>query len=210
MYPPPIALPTMATLPRWIDERLDPTLDKKLTQRHVVEVMVDSDRPVFSVQQLQSRVSPTVSKETVRNRLNELHEIDVVATETYPETITLYYINHPESPWPLSPAGQRALDHDSPLETLSLADFLRLRNPAGIRTLVLAGLQLCLVLFAVGVGLIVLSIDAPVEASHGLLGAAGNLFVVCLVLLGAERLARAVRDDGVSGAVPTPNRSGPK
>ncbi|WP_222917315.1 hypothetical protein [Natrinema sp. SYSU A 869] len=200
----------MATLPTWIDERIDPTLDKKLTQRHVVEVMIESDRPFFSIQQLQSRVSPTVSKETVRNRLNELREIDVVAAETYPETITLYYVNHPESPWPLSPEGQRALDHDSPLETLSLADFLRLRNSAGIRTLVLAGFQLSLVLFCVGVGMIVLSMDAPVEASHGLLAAAGNLFVACLVLLGAERLARKVRDEGVNGAVPTPDRSGPK
>ncbi|WP_226480340.1 hypothetical protein [Natrinema amylolyticum] len=200
----------MATLPTWIDERIDPTLDKKLTQRHVVEVMIESDRPFFSIQQLRSRVSPTVSKETVRNRLDELREIDVVAAETYPETITLYYVNRPESAWPLSPEGKRALDHDSPLETLSLADFVRLRNPAGIRTLVLAGFQLSLVLFCVGVGMIVLSMDAPVEASHGLLAAAGNLFVACLVLLGAERLARTIRDDGVSGAVPTSDRSDPK
>ncbi|PCR91219.1 helix-turn-helix domain-containing protein [Natrinema ejinorense] len=198
----------MTTLPTWIDDRIDPAFDKKLTQRHVVEVMLESDRPFFSIQQLRSRVSPTVSKETVRNRLNELREIDVVAAETYPETITLYYINHPESNWPLSPAGQQALAVDSPLETLSLTDFLRLRNPAGIRTLVLAGFQLSLLLFCVGVGMAVLTIEAPVEASHGLWVAAGNLFVVCLVLLGAERLARKVRDDGLTRAVPTADRSG--
>lgn len=200
----------MATLPTWIDERIDPALDKKLTQRHVVEVMLESDRPFFSIQQLQSRVRPTVSKETVRNRLDELREIDVVAAETYPETITLYYVNHPESRWPLSPEGKRALEHETPLETLSLGDFLRLRNTAGIRTLVLAGFQLSLLLFCVGVVMIVLTMDAPVDASHGLLAAAGNLFVVCLLLLGVERLVRSVRDDGVSGAVPTPDRSSSK
>lgn len=198
------------SLPTWIDDRLDPTLDRKLTQRHVVDVMLESDRPFFSITQLQSRVGPTVSGETVRNRLDELREIDVVAAETYPETITLYYVNHPESRWPLSPDGKRALEHDSPLETLSAGDFLRLRNPAGIRTLVLAGFQLSLVLFSVGVGMSVLAIDAPVTASHGLWVAAGNLFVVCLALLVAERLARSVRDDGVGGAVPTPDRPDPK
>jgi len=151
----------MPPLPTWIDDRIDPALDKKLTQQHVVEVMLESERPFFSIQQLRARVKPTVSTETVRNRLDELREIDVVAAETYPDTITLYYVNHPESQWPLSPDGKRALAHDSPLETLSARDFLRLRNPAGIRTLVLAGFQLSLVLFCVGVGMIVLSIEAP-------------------------------------------------
>src|SRR6056297_49201 len=109
----------MSALPTWIEDRIDATLEKKLTQRHVVEVMLESDRPFFSIRQLQSRVRPTVSTETVRNRLDELREIDVVAAETYPETITLYYVNHPESKWPLSPAGKRALEYETPLETLS-------------------------------------------------------------------------------------------
>ncbi|MFB1065724.1 hypothetical protein [Natrinema sp. H-ect4] len=200
----------MPPLPTWIDDRIDPALDKKLTQQHVVEVMLESERPFFSIQQLRARVKPTVSKETVRNRLDELREIDVVAAETYPDTITLYYVNHPESQWPLSPDGKRALAHDSPLETLSARDFLRLRNPAGIRTLVLAGFQLSLVLFCVGVGMIVLSIEAPVDASHGLWAAAGNLFVVCLVLLFAERAVRNRRDDGANGSIPTPERTSPK
>lgn len=200
----------MTTLPAWIEDRIDPTLEKKLTQRHVVEVMLEAERPFFSIQQLQALVGPTVSKETVRNRLNELREIDVVAAETYPETITLYYVNHPESNWPLSPEGQRALAYDSPLETLSLRDFLRLRNPAGIRTLVLAGFQLSLVLFCAGIVTAVFGIDAPVSATSAMVEAAGNLFVVCLVLLVAERIARRVRDGGRSGPVSTVQRFTPK
>ncbi len=200
----------MTTLPVWIEDRIDPTLEKKLTQRHVVEVMLEAERPFFSIQQLQALVGPTVSKETIRNRLNELREIDVVAAETYPETITLYYVNHPESNWPLSPEGRQALAYDSPLETLSLGDFLRLRNPAGIRTLVLAGFQLTLVLFSTGVLLWALGLDAPVSATSAMAEAAGNLFVVCLVLLVAERIARAVRDGGRDSAVSATERSTPK
>ncbi|MDG5758868.1 hypothetical protein QA600_05890 [Natronococcus sp. A-GB1] len=200
----------MTSLPTWIENRIDPPLEKKLAQRHVVEVMLEAERPFFSIHQLQALVGPTVSKETVRNRLNELREIDVVATETYPETITLYYIDHPESRWPLSPEGKRALARDSALDTLSLGDFLRLRNPAGIRTLVLAGFQLSLVLFSVGVVTWLFGLDAPVDATSDLVAAAGNLLVVCLVLLVAERVVRELRDgDHGSGSV-TVDRFTPK
>lgn len=200
----------MTTLPQWIEDRIDPRLDMKLTQRHLVEVMLEADRPFFSIQQLQARVGPAVSKETIRNRLNELREIDVVAAETYPETITLYYIDHPESDWPLTPEGKRAINHDTPLDTLSATDFLRLRNPVGIRTLVLAGFQLSLLLFTVGFVTSVFGIDAPVSASHGLVAAAGNLFAVCLVIYVAEAIARRLRTRGVNGTVPASGRSDPK
>jgi len=110
----------MSALPSWIEDRTEPDLNKKLTQRHVAETMLNADRPFFSSEQIRARVTPDVSKETVRNRLNELQEIDVVAAETYPESITLYYINHPESNWPLSPEGKQALSHSTPLETLSV------------------------------------------------------------------------------------------
>ena len=99
----------MSELPSWIDNRLDQNLDNALSQKHVVETMVDSKRPFFSARQLQALVKPDVSKATVRNRLNELQEIDIVATETYPESVTLYYINYQESNWPLSPEGKEAL-----------------------------------------------------------------------------------------------------
>jgi len=135
IHPRKVGGDTVSPIPSWIDERIDRNLDNTLTQEHVVETMLESDRPFFSIRQLHARVKPDVSRATVRNRLRELQEIDVVATETYPDSITLYYINHPESAWPLSPEGKRALKADTPLDRLSTRGFITLSDTAGIRTL---------------------------------------------------------------------------
>ncbi|AKU08171.1 MULTISPECIES: helix-turn-helix domain-containing protein [Haloferax] len=185
----------MSTLPSWIDERIDRNLDNTLTQEHVVETMIESDRPFFSLRQLHARIKPEVSRATVRNRLQELQAIDVVATETYPDSITLYYINHPESDWPLSPEGKRALNADTPLDRLSTRGFLTLSDTAGIRTLVLAGLQLSLVLFALGGVLTIVGADVRSTQSDIVLwDTAVDLLVTSLALLVVERLVRWVRD----------------
>lgn len=199
----------MTDVPPWIDDRLEygPSVDRKLTQRHVVEVLLESERPFFSITQVQARISPDVSRETVRNRLDELREIDVVAAETYPDSLTLYYVNHPDSNWPLSPEGKRALAHDSPLETLSAGEFLRLRNPAGIRTLVLAGFQLSLLLFCLGTVLLAVGVDGGVSSDSQLWAVAGNLLLVSLGVLVAERIAREIRSGRTGNPIPTLGRS---
>jgi len=157
--------------------------------------MIGSERPFFSLRQLHARIKPEVSRATVRNRLQELQEIDVVATETYPDSITLYYINHPESDWPLSPEGRRALNTDTPLDRLSTRGFLTLSDTAGIRTLVLAGLQLSLVLFALGGMLTIVGADiSSTQSDIVLWDTAANLLVISLVLLLVERFVRWVRD----------------
>ncbi|WP_459193213.1 hypothetical protein [Halosimplex sp. J119] len=185
----------MSPIPPWIDERIERNLDNALTQEHVVETMLESDRPFFSIRQLHARVKPDVSRATVRNRLRELQEIDVVATETYPDSITLYYVDHPESEWPLSPEGKRALQTDTPLDRLSTRGFLTLSDTAGIRTLVLAGLQLSLILLALGSVLTIGGLDVRGTQSDVVLwGTAFDLLFVSLGLLGAERIARWVRD----------------
>ncbi|ELZ78886.1 helix-turn-helix domain-containing protein [Haloferax volcanii] len=185
----------MSALPSWIDERIDRNLDNTLSQEHVVKMMIESDRPFFSLRQLHARIKPEVSRATVRNRLQELQTIDVVATETYPDSITLYYINHPESDWPLSPEGKRALHTDTPLDRLSTRRFLTLSDTAGIRTLVLAGLQLSLVLFALGGVLTIVGADVSSTQSDIVLwDTAVELLVISLALLLVERLARWVRD----------------
>ncbi|WP_282352328.1 hypothetical protein [Haloferax volcanii] len=185
----------MSALPSWIDERIDRNLDNTLSQEHVVTTMLKSDRPFFSLRQLHARIKPEVSRATVRNRLQELQTIDVVATETYPDSITLYYINRPESDWPLSPEGKRALHTDTPLDRLSTRGFLTLSDTAGIRTLVLAGLQLSLVLFALGGVLTIAGADVSSTQSDIVLwDTAVELLVISLALLLVERLARWVRD----------------
>lgn len=191
----------MTTLPTWIEDRLDPNLDHKLTQEHVVETMLAADRPYFSVTQLQARLKPDVSVETVRNRLDELREIDVVAAETYPDSITLYYVNHPESTWPLTPEGHEALTRTNPLDRMSLGDFLRLRDPAGIRTLVLAGLQLSLLMFCLGIALSVVGVNELVSSTQSFWTASTSLLLVSLALLGAERVAQWARGNDGAGIV---------
>jgi len=168
----------VSELPSWIDSRLDRNLDNALTREHVVETMVRSERPFFSARQLQARVKPDVSKATVRNRLAELQEVDIVATETYPESVTLYYINYRESNWPLSPEGKRALAAETPHNRLSIG-FLTVSDTAGFRMSVLAGLLgtflLGSTLTVVVVGLL-RDVGGIVE-SLGVVLAVGGMFV---------------------------------
>jgi hypothetical protein len=114
------------SLPSWISTQLpeDRMVNTKLTQRHVIETMHQADRPFFSIQQIQQRIKPDVSKVTVRNRLDELEELGIVATETFTDSLTLYYINHPGSEWPLSPNGKRALDSGSAGAADPLREFI--------------------------------------------------------------------------------------
>jgi hypothetical protein len=181
----------VSELPGWIHNRLDRNLDNTLTQRHVVETMVDSERPFFSARQLQARVKPDVSKATVRNRLDELQEIDIVATETYPDSVTLYYINYRESNWPVSPEGKRAIAAEPPNARLSIGS-LTVSDTAGFRLFVLAGLSLVFGLStAVGLVLVgLLSGAGGLVESLGAALAAGGLFagVMTLQLLVATLL----------------------
>jgi len=114
------------SLPPWISEQLPENrrVNTKLTQRHVIETMHQSDRPFFSLQQIQQQIKPDVSKVTVRNRLDELEERGVITTETLADSLTLYYINHPESEWPLSPEGKQALNRESAETRNPLREFL--------------------------------------------------------------------------------------
>ncbi len=59
----------------------------------------------------------------------------------------------------MSPEGKDALNANTPLDRLSTRRFLTLSDTAGIRTLVLAGLQLSLVLFALGGVLTIVGAD---------------------------------------------------
>jgi len=190
----------VSELPSWIDNRLDQNLDNALSQKHVVETMVDSKRPFFSARQLQALVKPDVSKATVRNRLNELQEIDIVATETYPESVTLYYINYQESNWPLSPEGKEALAVEAPHDRLSIG-FLTVSDTAGFRIFVLAGLLVIVVLSSI-TSLVVIGllndVEGSIESLAAVLGTGGlfvgvtalQLLIASLFLFAGERIVR--------------------
>jgi DNA-binding HxlR family transcriptional regulator len=115
------------SLPPWISKQLpdDRRVNTKLTKRHVVETLHQADRPFFSLQQIQQRIKPDVSKVTVRDRLDELEERGIVATESFADTLTLYYLDHPESEWPLSPEGMQALKQGSTGTENPLREFVQ-------------------------------------------------------------------------------------
>lgn len=119
-------LDSYMSLPPWISEQLsdERRVNTKLTERHVVETMYQVDRPYFSIQQIQDQIKPDTSKVTIRDRLNELEERGIVATESFSDTLTLYYIDHPESEWPVSPEGERALTEESVVDENPLREFV--------------------------------------------------------------------------------------
>jgi len=65
---------------------------------------------------------------------------------------------------------------------------------------------LSLVLFAIGALAAIAMVDPSIQSENGFWEAAGNLFVVCLILLFAERLVRKLRADGLKSIVPTPEQ----
>ncbi|OAQ51161.1 hypothetical protein HTG_18160 [Natrinema mahii] len=150
-----------------------------------------SDRS-FSVPELRDRIGPDASEATVRERLAELRDCGVVAAETYPSSTTLYYVDFPGGTG--RPAATESRPSANPLDRLSVRDFLLLRNPEGIRTVVLAGYQLSLVCFALGLALSVGGLEAPVRGGHGLWTAAWNLLAVCVGLRLVELAATRVRE----------------
>lgn len=190
----------MSEPPSWIDSRLDQNLDNALSQKHVVETMVDSERPFFSARQLQALVKPDVSKATVRNRLNELQEVDIVATETYPDSVTVYYINYQESNWPLSPEGKDALAAETPHNRLSIG-FLTVSDTESFRIFVLVGL-LVIVVLSSSTSIVVLGLlngtGGLVEPLAAVLATGGlfvgvtalQLLIAGLLLFAGERVVR--------------------
>lgn len=146
----------------------------------------------FSVSELRDRIGPDASEAPVRERLDELRDRGVVAAETYPAGTTLYYVDPPGDTGRSAAAAPRS--SANPLDRLSARDFLLLRNSEGIRTIVLAGYQLSLVLFALGLALSVGGLEAPVRGGHGLWTAAWNLLAVCVGLRVAELVAARVRE----------------
>ncbi|WP_175607194.1 hypothetical protein [Natrinema saccharevitans] len=150
-----------------------------------------SDRS-FSVPELRERIGPDASEATVRERLAELRDRGVVAAETYPSSTTLYYVDFPDGTG--RPAATDSRPSANPLDRLSAREFLLLRDSEGIRTIVLAGYQLSLVCFVLGLALSVGGLEAPFRGGHGLWTAGWNLLAVCVALRIAELAATRIRE----------------
>jgi len=185
----------MADIPDWVEDRLNPNLNNKLDQRHVVETMLEADRPFFSISQLQSRLKPDVGRGTVRNRLDELQEIDIVAVEEYPDTMKLYYVDHPESEWPLGPAAKEALVDEEIEVYPSAKELVTFRNEMAMSRLMGAGLYLSLLLLTGGAFLAVAGFDdGTTLATPNALVTAGMVLMFFLLALSiGQLLANGIR-----------------
>jgi hypothetical protein len=181
----------MSALPPWIDERLTRSDGETEIKRQLLESMCRAEHPSVSVEQLQASTGRALDEETVRTELDELQTRNVVASATYAEPVTLYYVDHPEA----SDGRETdpAVNGDARVDELSLRDFLTVRNAAGIRNLVLAGFQLSLFLLAAGVVLTVFGLGTSVQSDVLFWDTALELVVVCLLLYGVEGAVRRIR-----------------
>jgi len=90
-------------LPKEIESRIDTAdYDLELTQGHVALEFVHGDRPFYNVAQMHAALGRDVSTDTVRARLDELHERDVLSRQQV-NNGNIYWLNQPESDWPLPP-----------------------------------------------------------------------------------------------------------
>lgn len=182
----------MTDRPGWIDDRLQQNVRNKLTQTHVVDTMLESERPFFSITQIEAEIKPEVDRGTIRNRLTELQELDIVSEQAYPG-VSLFHINHPESDWPLTPEGKRALNGETRLETLSTKDLVTLKDDRAINTIVLSGIYLSGALMFVGALMITADIPAPIETNHQVFTASVILFIFVFGILWLRWAVETIR-----------------
>ena len=90
-------------LPSEIESRIEEAdFNKKLTQRHVALEFIHGDRPFYNVTKMKAALDSDADKDTVRTRLNELHERDVLTREQL-NNGNVYWLNSEESSWPIPP-----------------------------------------------------------------------------------------------------------
>ncbi|WP_430639398.1 hypothetical protein [Haloferax volcanii] len=90
-------------LPVEIKSRIDPgSYDMELTQRHVALEFVHGDRPFYSVAQMHAALGSDVSSDTVRSRMDELEEREVLKSEQV-NNGSVYWLIGDTSEWPIPP-----------------------------------------------------------------------------------------------------------
>lgn len=103
-------------LPDWIESRIeDFDNSKDLNQYHVAAEFVRGDRPYYNKKKMSAAVGNNVSRETVKHRLDELYELDVLNREEI-NNGHIYWLNREGSYWPIpknvdpAPASGKTVD----------------------------------------------------------------------------------------------------
>lgn len=90
-------------LPEEIESRLEPgSYDMDLTQRHVALEFVHGDRPFYNVAKMHAALGSSVSTDTVRARMEEMHERDLLHREKM-NNGNIYWLRSNDSDWPIPP-----------------------------------------------------------------------------------------------------------
>lgn len=88
-------------LPEEIKSRIDPSsYDMELTQRHVALEFVYGERPFYTVAQMHAALGSDVSSDTVRSRMDELEERNVLKSEQV-NNGSIYWLIDEDSKWPI-------------------------------------------------------------------------------------------------------------
>lgn len=103
-------------LPEWVENRLEHDNNRDLQQRHVAEVIVNSDRPYYNVRFVRAELRGDFDKDTVRSRLDELAEQGVLNTELINRG-NIYWLNRSESDWPVPKDVEVGPSSDEPTVT---------------------------------------------------------------------------------------------
>jgi hypothetical protein len=87
-------------LPSDLTEPLDDDFQNDLMQRHVLEVLLEGERAFYSISQVEQSLD--ASRETIRDRLNEMVELGVLKKDAI-NNGDIWWINQPESEHPIPP-----------------------------------------------------------------------------------------------------------
>lgn len=176
--------------------RLEIDPNRELQQHDVLRVMMESDRPVFTVFQIKMRLKSDPSKETVRRRLNELVELEVVKVDDYGGT-DLYHISDERSNYAV-PGDIR--DADVP-ENVGLMDLVLFREPGLYDWLATTSIFLAIYLVLLGTLIDPLGNPITVEGANqfvesGLVVLIGMILLLPIIIIGEK--AREVWNNSVN------------
>lgn len=88
-------------LPDWIASKIgEPNNRNDLTKRPVALELYHGERPYYSVTQMQAELDSDHSEDTVRDRLDDLTELDIADTDQV-NNGKIYYLDDPDSEWPV-------------------------------------------------------------------------------------------------------------
>jgi hypothetical protein len=104
-------------LPDEIQSRIDTAdFDKELQQWDVALEFVQGERPFYNVAQMHAALGQEVSDDTVRSRMDELHERDVLSRRKM-NNGNIYWLDRDESDWPIPPDVEVEPEREEPTIT---------------------------------------------------------------------------------------------